>query len=272
MPLPPAGPRDVVVTEHGYGLGPPTGVLVLDYRNPGGPVELPEVRDDFRHQLFWAPGDWLAVRRGGQVSFAGPGQGVWVPVGCSAEVRGGAGAGVRAVHLRQRPAHAPAHQVSVVGLDESARAAVTVLAAGAPEAAAPSLRERVMGGLAPLAAVPHAGTQDGLAQRVVSALMTDPADTTELSQWALRLHVSTRTLQREFARDLGTTWSAWRTRHRLEASVPLLDLHPVTTVAHLVGYATASAYVAAFRRHFGTTPGRMAAGADAPSAPVARSA
>jgi AraC-like DNA-binding protein len=113
-----------------------------------------------------------------------------------------------------------------------------------------------MAGVRPRSDVPYAGTGEGLAMQVISALMADPADDTDLAAWAERLHVSTRTLQRDFTRHVGSTWSAWRTQHRLEASVAMLDLYPVTTVAHLVGYATASAYVAAFRRYFGTTPGR----------------
>jgi AraC-like DNA-binding protein len=47
----------------------------------------------------------------------------------------------------------------------------------------------------------------------------------------------------------------WRTTARLAAALPLLAAGtPVATTAHQVGYATPSAFVAAFRREIGTTP------------------
>jgi AraC-like DNA-binding protein len=52
------------------------------------------------------------------------------------------------------------------------------------------------------------------------------------------------------------TFGTWRTQVRLLASLPLLAAGmPVATVARRVGYATPSAFVAAFRRVTGTTPG-----------------
>ena len=42
----------------------------------------------------------------------------------------------------------------------------------------------------------------------------------------------------------------------MSSALPLLaDGRPVGQVAHLVGYASASAFLAAFRRTVGTTPG-----------------
>jgi AraC-like DNA-binding protein len=145
----------------------------------------------------------------------------------------------------------------VLSLDEPARTALARLGHGPlPEATALKARTTVLEGLGETDPVPYVGGGRGLARTVAASVMANPADATELSAWADRLHVSRRTLQRDFEREYGSTFTAWRARHRLEASVPLLDLHPVTKVAHLVGYTTASAYVAAFRRRFGTTPGQ----------------
>ena len=65
-----------------------------------------------------------------------------------------------------------------------------------------------------------------------------------------------KTIQRDFEREFGMSWSRWRTRTRLRAAWALLELHPVNQVAHLVGYAGPSAFVAAFAKEFGHTPGR----------------
>jgi AraC-like DNA-binding protein len=255
------GPYDAIVSEHGYGLGPPTGILVLLYAVPHGTVSLGDVHDDFRDQLFWAADGWLVVRRGAELSFAGPHQAVWVRRGTSAEVRGGSGHAVHAVMLREPPAVVAGLSVGLVGLDASARSAVTLLGHGVPEERGLELRAQLLAGLERPEAVAHRARGLGLARQVAAALMADPADPTELREWADRLHVSSRTLQRDFEREYAATWSAWRTRHRLAASLPLLELYPVARVAHLVGYASASAYVAAFRRVYGTTPGRRAAAA-----------
>jgi len=49
----------------------------------------------------------------------------------------------------------------------------------------------------------------------------------------------------------------WRTRARLAASLAALAAgSSVDAAARQVGYATTSAYVAAFRREVGTTPAR----------------
>ncbi|WP_237305516.1 helix-turn-helix domain-containing protein [Streptomyces sp. SAT1] len=46
-----------------------------------------------------------------------------------------------------------------------------------------------------------------------------------------------------------------RTLRRLDAALPLLGAgQPIARVARAVGYRTASAFIAAFRRELGTTP------------------
>jgi AraC-like DNA-binding protein len=96
----------------------------------------------------------------------------------------------------------------------------------------------------------------GFAATVARALSRDPADATELREWAARLHVSVKTLQRDFMREYGKSYTRWRTELRLRASQVLLQTQPVAEVAHRVGYATPSAFIAAFAREYGYTPGR----------------
>jgi AraC-like DNA-binding protein len=96
----------------------------------------------------------------------------------------------------------------------------------------------------------------GLATIVARALLQDPADRTELREWAARLHVSLKTLQRDFLREYGTSYRRLRTELRLRASRVLLETQPVREVARRVGYASPSAFIAAFAREYGYTPGR----------------
>jgi AraC-like DNA-binding protein/quercetin dioxygenase-like cupin family protein len=98
---------------------------------------------------------------------------------------------------------------------------------------------------------------DDRASRVAEALLADPADDRSLDALARAAGTSTRTLSRLFVQDTGLSFNRWRTRLRMQAALPLLaDGQPVQRVAREVGYATPSAFVAAFRRTLGMSPGR----------------
>lgn len=85
-------------------------------------------------------------------------------------------------------------------------------------------------------------------RRILTGLGAPPADPTRLGEWAGRLRVSVKTLQRDFLREFGMPYTQWRTRLRLRAARVLLDSHPVTKVAHQVGYASPSAFITATLR------------------------
>lgn len=92
-------------------------------------------------------------------------------------------------------------------------------------------------------------------QRIARALLADPADTRDLEQWAEWASVSSRTLSRRFVAETGFHFTAWRQRARLMRSLEMLAAGvPVTTIALDLGYSTASAYIALFRRTFAATP------------------
>ncbi|WTW93713.1 helix-turn-helix transcriptional regulator [Streptomycetaceae bacterium NBC_01309] len=98
---------------------------------------------------------------------------------------------------------------------------------------------------------------DDRVREVADALLADPADARSLDAHARAVGVSRRTLTRLFVQDTGMSFDRWRTHVRLRAALPLLaEGLPVSRVAHAVGYATPSAFLAAFRRTVGTSPGR----------------
>ncbi len=68
---------------------------------------------------------------------------------------------------------------------------------------------------------------------------------------------SSRTLERLFRGETGLSFGAWRQRARLLRALQLLaDGASVTRAGITVGYGSTSAFVAAFRRVFGRTPGK----------------
>jgi AraC-like DNA-binding protein len=99
-----------------------------------------------------------------------------------------------------------------------------------------------------------------LARRVADALSADPTDTPRICDVAAELGVSDRTLARRFLADAGLTLGEWRQRSRITRAIALLaGGSDVKDVALEVGYATPSAFVSAFKKYVGTTPGRVVA-------------
>lgn len=249
--------------EFGYGLGRPDGIFVLRYR-AAGVLEFAGHRQDFLHQLYFAPDGVLAVLRGSRVRFTGAGEAFWAERAVAHEVRAGGRGAVYRVCLRQIPPALEDLRAGMVSVDdEAARLLTSVIArAGCAEQEALAARERFMARLATsdAAYLAHHATGTGVALAVARELARDPADPTELREWAARLHVSVKTLQRDFTREFGVPYSRWRTTLRLRAARVLLGDQQVTRVAHLVGYASPSAFVSAFTREYGCTPGRYAAG------------
>ena len=88
------------------------------------------------------------------------------------------------------------------------------------------------------------------------ALRADPADRRTLREWGREVGASERTLARAFAAETGVPFGRWRTLLRLQAALSMLAAgEPVSRVSGRVGYDTPSAFVAAFRRETGQTPG-----------------
>lgn len=254
----PVGTDPLRCDEYGYGLGRLDGILVLKYQSAGR-IDFPESRVDFLHQFYWSPGGTLSTRSGTDARFVGPGEAFWAHRAVTHEVGTAGRHPVYRVCLRQVPAALEGLRAGAVSIDDEAARLVEAIArpgCGEPEALA--ARERILSGLGALGreAVGRRARGSGFARTVARTLSHDPGDRTELAEWAGRLHISVKTLQRDFEREFGMPYSQWRARFRLAAARVLLETRPVGEVAHRVGYASTSAFIAAFSKEFGCTPGR----------------
>jgi AraC-like DNA-binding protein len=94
---------------------------------------------------------------------------------------------------------------------------------------------------------------------LVAQLDVDPANRRTLAEWASVLRSSERTLARSFKTETGLTFGEWRTQFRLLRAVEgLAQGSDVTSVGFAVGYEGTSAFISAFKRRLGMTPGRYA--------------
>ena len=88
-------------------------------------------------------------------------------------------------------------------------------------------------------------------------LIGDPADPSTLDDHAESLRVSARTLARLFRTQTGMTFGQWRQQARLFEALKRIAAGSAVTAAALdVGYESASAFSAMFRRTLGMPPSR----------------
>ncbi|HEY0214823.1 MAG TPA: AraC family transcriptional regulator [Cellulomonas sp.] len=94
--------------------------------------------------------------------------------------------------------------------------------------------------------------------RVVAAVLADPGDRRTLGAWAAELGVSPRTLTRAFRQETGHGFTGWVASVRANRAMGLLmEGAEPGDVAAATGYASVSAFGAAFRRVTGLTPGAV---------------
>jgi AraC-like DNA-binding protein len=100
---------------------------------------------------------------------------------------------------------------------------------------------------------------DGRALKAAECVLKDPADGATATALARRCGLSARTLERLFRAETGMRFGLWRQKAKLLESVRVLvQGGSVTDAALESGYASVSAYIAAFKQTFGCTPGTMA--------------
>jgi AraC-like DNA-binding protein len=101
--------------------------------------------------------------------------------------------------------------------------------------------------------------RDARAMRFAHEVQHRPQDGSSIGTLARRAGASRRTIERLFLAETGMRVGDWRRRARLLHAVRrLAERESVGNVASEAGYASVSAFVAVFRKTFGTTPGRYA--------------
>ena len=100
--------------------------------------------------------------------------------------------------------------------------------------------------------------RDKRARLIAERLQKNPSDDTELPELAKIAGASVRTLQRLYRTETGLRFVEWRQRLRLLHAIALLSTcASVTQAGFEAGYASTSAFIAAFRKQLGETPMRF---------------
>jgi AraC-like DNA-binding protein len=99
--------------------------------------------------------------------------------------------------------------------------------------------------------------EDARAAAVARQVLAAPSGDHSLDDLSRRHAVGRRTLERIFRSETGMSFGLWKQKARLSDAVRLLaEGRSVTDTALDTGYASVSAFIAAFKRTFGCTPGQ----------------
>jgi AraC-like DNA-binding protein len=234
---------------------PADGIVVATFPMSGATLFDWHTHPD--HQLAWAASGVLAVRTHAATWVLPPTRALWIPAGVRHETGSSGRATMRSVYVP--PGLSPVSWPEPTVVAASALLAEIIGYLGGSLSAARRARaEALLADLltpVPVTALDVRFPSGGVAGEVAVALREHPADQRTLAEWGRAVGASERTLARAFAARAGMPFGRWRTLLRLQAALPLLAAgEPVSRVARQVGYETASAFVAAFRRETGITP------------------
>jgi AraC-like DNA-binding protein len=212
------------------------------------------------HQLAWAPEGVLVVRTELGTYVLPPARALWIPAGASHETMASGVAVLRSVYIRPARCTVAWSRPTPVIVSPLLRELIPHLEHDALANAERQRAEAMLFDLLEPLAVATIDVRlpaDDRAREVAEALLEEPGNPRTLQEWGHHVGASSRTLARAFLAETGLSFGRWRTLARLQAALlQLADGLPVGLVAGRVGYRTPSAFVAAFRAHTGTTPGR----------------
>jgi AraC-like DNA-binding protein/catechol 2,3-dioxygenase-like lactoylglutathione lyase family enzyme len=225
-------------------------------------------------QLVYAASGVMRVRAGDTLWLVPPAQAIWAPAGVRHEIWARGDFAMRTLYLSPELADALAKDCRAVEvaplLRELILEIVRVQMLSDSEPSQRRLAEVAVDLIAGAAVLPVSlpMPRDPRAVRVAERLKDDPACETELGELSSDAGASARTMQRIFLDETGLRFSEWRQRLRLLHAASLIGEGVSVTDAGLeAGYASTSAFIAAFRKRFGRTPARMKAGAGAEEPP-----
>lgn len=213
-------------------------------------------------QLVYAASGAVHVATASQVWLIPPARAVWVPPHTSHSLRMRGRTTLRTLYVP--PAACARLSASLAGLAVTPLMRELILAltdfafvdTGDPLQAA--LAAALLATLAKAAPIPLvlARPRKPIALRVALSIEAEPGRDVPLTRLAAENGTNIRTLQRRFLLETGMGLSEWRQTARLmAAAASLLQGESVTSAALDAGYASTSAFIAAFRSRFGQTPG-----------------
>lgn len=214
-----------------------------------------------KHQLVYAVQGVMVVQTKAGQWVVPPTRAIWMPAGTLHWIRCVGGVQMRSLWLKPGVARALPSSLQVVGISPLLRELINAAAAIDRPYAASSREGRVMrlilDELRTLPVLPLHLPQpaDPRLRAICEHLERRPHDDARLEDWAEKLDITTKTIQRLFAKETGMTFGRWRQQSRLLRALERLATgEKVLDVAMQLGYESPSAFATMFKRQFGRTP------------------
>jgi AraC-like DNA-binding protein/mannose-6-phosphate isomerase-like protein (cupin superfamily) len=218
-----------------------------------------------RGQILYAARGTLTVTAEEGNWVAPPERAIWIPAGVVHVTRHSVGTQLRSVFVRKHAVPGLPTCCAVVQVSPLLRElllSVMRLPALYEERGADGRLVRVL--LDRIAALPDEPLHLPMpASKKLRAIASELAERpgVPLAKTALNAAMSPRSFARHFLAETGLTFGAWQRQARLLRALELLGTGlGVGDVAFTLGYESTSAFIAMFRRIFGTTPARYFAG------------
>ncbi len=215
-----------------------------------------------RAQLLYATQGVMRIATDAAAFVVPPGHALWMPAGEPHRVATEGGVAMRALFLRADAARAGPAATTALAVSPLLRELILAACAEPLEwdeaGRGGHLAALILDEIARARRLPFRVPEprDPRLARLAAALRAEPASPRRLEDWAAIAGASPRTLERLFRAETGMAFARWRQTLRLtEAAARLARGEAPARAAAAVGYASASAFGAAFRAAFGVTPG-----------------
>ncbi len=218
------------------------------------------------HQLLYACTGAMTVSAGRSSWIIPPGKSVFIPAGCSHSIRMWGEVAMRSLYFptsltAEALAASECRVLSVTALlRELILRTVELSALDSRIASHENILKLLLDEMHVAAVTPLiiALPADPRATAVARHVLASPSGAETLDELAHRYGAGRRTLERLFHRETGMSFGLWRQKVRLLNSIRILaEDRSVTDAALEAGYASVSAFIAAFKETFGCTPGRF---------------
>ncbi len=202
-------------------------------------------------RVLTAKGQWIVP----------PSRGIWIPQGVSHEVHMIGAVEMRTVYIQPDAIPGLPAECCVLTITPLMRelilAVMAVDGGFVEDSRAGRIARLILDEIATLQALPMVlpMPQNHPLEAMCAALLNQPDDISTSEQWAAKLGVDVRTMQRRFLKATGMTFGEWRRQARLANALERLASGArIIDVALESGYASPSAFTAMFKRQFGVAP------------------
>lgn len=221
-----------------------------------------------KHQLIYAVRGVMVVQADAGRWVVPPTRAIWMRAGMKHEIRCIGEVHMRSLQVATDAAPRLLQETQAVGISpllrELIRSAMEIGHPYVPNTRDGRVMRLILDELRALPVLPlHLQMPtDARLLRICEHLQQHPDDASAMTDWAGRLGVDVKTIQRLFLKDTGMTFGQWRQQARLLRALELLATgEKVIDVALALGYESPSAFSTMFRKQFDQAPSQFFAGA-----------